>query len=1289
MIRHSWLQSMQSWMNGSSRQQRLAQRPRGSRRRSLVPAQIEVMEPRVVLSAASVAAKEFGDQANAFLTGGIQSAPSTDAPAEIAKRAVAGQAAALGITAADATSFRVTSTTTSKSSGLTHVYLRQQLNGIDVDGGDANVSIMKDGRVLSMGSRLIPNLAARATSNRNIGADQAVLSAAAFVGIAAPHVGAVQQSLGGVSEGLVFAGGNVSQGSVPTKLVYRLGNDGKLHLSYNLNLQVPGSADWFDMNVDAASGQVLSQVNWTHYSNYPTSSPAAGAASGSSASLTNQQYQPSVSPANGVPNSGTFNVFAVPNVDAPHDGNRTLQVNQADPTASPFGWNDTNGAAGAESTLTRGNNVSAQDDVDANNTGGFQPDGGASLNFNFPLDLTQAPSTYQAAAITQLFYTNNILHDIHYQYGFDEASGNFQVNNYGNGGLGNDAVQADAQDGSGLNNANFGTPPDGQQPRMQQFLWDLTNPVRDSDFDNGIIIHEYGHGVSNRLTGGPANSGALNAQQSGGMGEGWGDFWGLMLNQRSADTANMGFGIGTYVLGQPNTGPGIRAFPYSFDMSIDPLTYDDYNTNNAVHFGGTIWSSALWDLNWLMIAKHGYSADLYAGNAGNNKTLQLVMDGLKLQPALPTFLDARDAILAADVALNGGANAAEIWTAFARRGMGVSADDGGDANATTVVAAFDVPSNGVLAGTVFNDLDADGIKDGGEAGRANWRVYLDENGNGVFDNTAATNTFNSTNVPVTINDLATVTSGLTVAGSGTITDINVTLDLNHTFDGDLDIFLVSPTGTRVALSTNSGGSGDNFTTTVFDDEAAVSITAGTAPFTGSFRPEGLLSALDGESANGAWTLEIVDEAGGDVGVLNSWSISVTTGLIEASRLTDAQGAYSFTQMPSGAYAVRDVLQAGLQRTIPSTGLHNVTLATDEVRNDLNYGNRSAVTNVAPVILLFSPGITYTGNAPAILLDTDVTVTDVDSPNFSGGSLKLYQNASASSFDRLEIRNQGTGAGQINVTGSTVKFGSVTIGTFTGGSGSTPLLITLNASSTPANVQALLRNITFRSITTTPSTAIRTIRAELKDGDGGTRTVSKTVTVLVPNQPPTILNYGPTLAYVAGGAAVFLDTDVTVTDSDSLNFDGGSLKIYQNSTAHTSDRLRILNQGILAGQIGVSGTTVTFGNVTIGTFTATGGNGTIPLLVTLNSSATPAAIQALLRRVTFSNLVGATTAIRTVRVALDDGDGAIRIVSKSVTVSASALASPLTKLAAARQKELASQFVLTTNTSRRSNRRRVF
>ena len=88
---------------------------------------------------------------------------------------------------------------------------------------------------------------------------------------------------------------------------------------------------------------------------------------------------------------------------------------------------------------------------------GTDPDGGAGLDFDFPLDLGARPLDSRDAAVTNLFYWNNIIHDVLDAYGFDAAAGNFQVNNYGGGGLGGDDVRAEAQDGSGRNNANFGT----------------------------------------------------------------------------------------------------------------------------------------------------------------------------------------------------------------------------------------------------------------------------------------------------------------------------------------------------------------------------------------------------------------------------------------------------------------------------------------------------------------------------------------------------------------------------------------------------------------------------------------------------------------------------------------------------------------------------------------------------------------------------------------------------------------------------------------------------------------
>ena len=391
-----------------------------------------------------------------------------------------------------------------------------------------------------------------------------------------------------------------------------------------------------------------------------------------------------------------------------------------------------------------------------------------------------------------------MMHDIWYRYGFDEASGNFQENNYGNGGFGSDSVNADGQDGSGFNNASFGTPPDGQNPQMTMFLWSgpagepltilngslageytglpagfgeslpddtplsgelalltdqgelgedapdphdacqtIINPSElegkiavirrgtcefgfkilaaenagaiavimvnnvaggpitmgagadggsvtipsimisqadgealiaalqagdtinaelinaanytDSDYDNEIIAHEYGHGISNRLMGGAQAAGCMQNDEQ--QGEGFSDWFGLMITLGENDSPTLPRGVATYSAGQSPTGVGIRNAPYSPDFAINGYTYADTNNTAAVsqpHGVGFVFATMLWDLTWLFIDEYGFDPDLTNGNGGNNMIMQLVIDGLKLAPCSSGFVDMRDAILLAD-----------------------------------------------------------------------------------------------------------------------------------------------------------------------------------------------------------------------------------------------------------------------------------------------------------------------------------------------------------------------------------------------------------------------------------------------------------------------------------------------------------------------------------------------------------------------------------------------------------------------------------------------------------------
>ena len=145
----------------------------------------------------------------------------------------------------------------------------------------------------------------------------------------------------------------------------------------------------------------------------------------------------------------------------------------------------------------------------------------------------------------------------------------------------------------------------------------------------------------------------------------------------------------------------------------------------------------------------------------------------------------------------------------------------------------------------------------------------------AFSPFAGATVITSSNVPVSIQDSVTVSSTLNVGSHIQIDDINVTVTLQHTAVGNLVVSIVSPGGDELLLSDRRGGSGNNFIHTVFDDEAAIAIGAGSAPFNGSFIPDALLSGFDGIDAFGTWTLKIADHAAGDVGRLASWSIEIT------------------------------------------------------------------------------------------------------------------------------------------------------------------------------------------------------------------------------------------------------------------------------------------------------------------------------------------------------------------------------------------------------------------------------
>ncbi|GJJ14215.1 hypothetical protein Clacol_008477 [Clathrus columnatus] len=464
-------------------------------------------------------------------------------------------------------------------------------------------------------------------------------------------------------------------------------------------LEVEMEDNWYSASVDASNpSNIISVVDW---------------ASDSSAAPIPPPKEPKGS---------TYQVFKW-GINDPAEGERTIEKENFDNLASPLGWHSlpasklpagypydrSSDADLYTADTTIGNNVYAHENWEGRNSwvNNLRPKANSASEFHYDYDPAGSDRTdpmavakgYINATVTQLFYTTNMVHDLYYRYGFDEVSGNFQQHNFGRGGRDGDAVIANAQDGSGFNNANFMTPPDGQNGRCRMYIWNTASPYRDGDLEAGIVIHELSHGLSTRLTGGPANSNCLGWGEAGGMGEGWGDFLATTIRstKRYSD-----YPMGAWAA---NDKGGIRYYSYSLDKDVNPSTYDilDGVRYWGVHAIGEVWAEFLWIVQYKLIEKHGYSdtlfppkpdadgvvpeADFYRPATynskgvrnplipkhGNSLMVQLVLDGMKLQPCSPSFIQARDAIIQADENLTGGENFCLLWEGFAERGLGVGA----------------------------------------------------------------------------------------------------------------------------------------------------------------------------------------------------------------------------------------------------------------------------------------------------------------------------------------------------------------------------------------------------------------------------------------------------------------------------------------------------------------------------------------------------------------------------------------------------------------------------------------
>jgi len=757
------------------------------------------------------------------------------------------------LTQDDISEYLIKDVYTSAHNGITHVYLHQSRSGIAVHNSILNLHFKEDGSLLFHGNQFVKNLSDKIKNKKAIiKAPEALSAFAKHYELDANEEFQILKSKDGLT---TIHKTSFSNNDIPMELKYFKVDENHVTLVWHMEVYVKGTQDYWSTMIDAATGAHLASVNMMlkcayepgMFHNHSLCKPTNDKVLPEASQITIDEET--------ALDGSRYTVYALP-IESPIHGNQSVVQEPAIEMASPFGWHDDDGNPGIEYTITKGNNVHAFQDRDGDLvSNGDEPDGGPTLNFDFPHDKNLEPSDNILSDVTQLFYAVNYMHDWSYFFGFTEQAGNFQANNYGKGGVGRDDIKAHAlalrmrgQD-TLCNNATFATPRDGSSGVMDMYKFNLSagaarititsperisgsllsgradfgltitestnisgaivladddagnendgcQPIQNGDevagkvamidrgtcefglkalnaqnvgaigaiicnvpgagggdgnnlillgggasgpdvtipvlmlrhddcvdikasisqgedvivqfklqdpppgaqelsgsFDSGVVAHEFAHGISNRLTGGRNNTSCLNNDEQ--MGEGWSDFIGLAATHKPGATGADIRGLGVYLERSGTEGRGFRRIPFSTDFAINNQTYNDIRftesdfTSPVPHPVGEIWAVTLWDMYWDFIEAYGYNADWTDTSSGNYRAIQLVFDGMVMQRCSPGYLDGRDAILAADVALFNGENQCLIWNSFARRGLGVNASQGSTNNRNDNLEGFE------------------------------------------------------------------------------------------------------------------------------------------------------------------------------------------------------------------------------------------------------------------------------------------------------------------------------------------------------------------------------------------------------------------------------------------------------------------------------------------------------------------------------------------------------------------------------------------------------------------------
>jgi extracellular elastinolytic metalloproteinase len=671
---------------------------------------------------------------------GTLTAPASGNRADVAMRWIRANRTALGLGPAAVGALRLAARHLTAGTGVTELRYTQTIGGIPTFDNGLRVGLDRGGRIVSVTGSPLADLSLN-TATPGLDAVAARRALQRNVGVTRPI--AVRSRATGPRRTTTFADGDFAR-----LVVFGAASGPRLawHLTYRAT-----SVAYYDAVVDASTGAVLYRQNLTKFAtpvsvwpNYPgaerDTSPPDGYGKSVQDAKTTVDLEAKGWLAAGAPELSGRYVHTYSDVN---DDN-TVQAGERIVRRTPqndFNWPFTQFAAppfdnGGDPSIDGYTNACDYSGTnDPNAPPGWPTPLGLKADCAWNPTVRTSWQTNRNQNGVQAFYLANVFRDhlASPSIGFDGFAGADPLLQETDDGAASDTATG-GPNGDHVNNANMSTLPDGMSPRMQMYVFqtepDLTYTFRNINGgdDAGTVWHEYTHGLSNRLVTNNDGTGALSTAHAGAMGEAWSDWYALdLLHRTDSGVAGGALEFDNPVLrGDVDIGTSSDAIftatrfepidcrpedtaaarcPGATTTGHGGYTLGDFGhvaDGPEVHSDGEIWMQTLWELRASLIAAAGGNM-----NAGSDLAEKLVTQAMRLSPPEPSFLDERNAIIAADQSITGGANRTRLWQVFAHRGMGyfASVTDSSDVHP---VENMDMPpaspaAKGTIAGTVRTD----------------------------------------------------------------------------------------------------------------------------------------------------------------------------------------------------------------------------------------------------------------------------------------------------------------------------------------------------------------------------------------------------------------------------------------------------------------------------------------------------------------------------------------------------------------------------------------------------------